>query len=363
MEKDVLEITLDLIKIPSTGNRPEEINRVFEYVKDFFSNKNLFIKSYVQNQKLSLVISTVDTLSPDILMIGHLDVVDGDVQMFEPRIENGKLIGRGACDMKSENAVMMYLMAEFSEQENPPSVGLMLTSDEEIGGADGVGYLVNSVGYRCKVALVPDGSSSPEEMAIANKGVLHLRLKTKGKPAHGSSPWLGDNAIDKLMNSYQKVKNLFPETKVSDHWFNTCNIGNFQAGNNINQVPDSASCGLDIRFVESDNAQKITEKIRTEIPDCEVEIVVTGLPCSTPADNNYLRLYSQVVQEKFNLKSSFSKNCGGHDGRYLSALGIPVIVTRPISGDQHSEKEWVDIASLKMFADVYREFINQVSNI
>ncbi len=364
MKKNVLEVTKDLIKIPSSPNRSEAMQQVFDYAKDFFqADKNLFIKTYLRNGKSSLVVSTVDSLSPDVLMIGHLDVVDADLAMFEPKEENGKLIGRGACDMKSENAVMMCLMSELAESSNPPSVALMLTLDEETGGIDGVNYLIDEIGYCCKVALVPDGSSSPEEIILANKGVLHLRLSVKGVPAHGSAPWLGENAIDKLIQAYQKIRMVFPVGNDSDHWYDTCNLGTISGGKATNQVPDSASCTIDIRFTEKNSSSVILNLVRQTVPECLVEIIVSGLPCSTPTSDPFVQLFNEVLKNKFNLSARYGRNCGGHDGRFLSALGIPVIVTRPISGDQHSEKEWVDIESLKNFVDIYREFINQVSKL
>lgn len=361
MKKSVLEITTDLIKIPSVTNRPAAVREVFAYTEDFFKDSSgLFVKNFSCHGRPSLVVSAVDSLSPDILMIGHLDVVDAGPEMFEPRIENGRLIGRGACDMKSEDAVMMFLMKEFSEQKNPPSVALILTSDEEIGGADGLGYLVDAIGYRCRAALVPDGGSAPEELILSSKGVLHLRLSAKGVPAHGSAPWLGENALDKLIDAYQKIKKFFPDSAGSDHWHNTCNLGICSGGQAANQVPDSAHCLVDIRFTEDNNAAALAKKIRQAIPECEVEVVATGQPCFTSSDDKFVRLYNKVVQNKFSLPPCQGKNHSSHDGRYLSAHGIPILISRPISGGQHSEKEWVDLQSLKLFTDVYREFLSTI---
>jgi len=361
MKKNILEVTKDLIKIPSSLNRPEAIQQVFDYAKDFFQdNKKIFLKTYHKNNKMSLVVSIVDTLTPDVLMIGHLDVVDASPAMFEPREKDGKLFGRGACDMKSENAVMMCLLDELSELPNPPSVALMLTTDEEVGGKDGVEYLIKDIGYRCKVALVPDGSSSPEELIIANKGILHLCLSVKGIPAHGSAPWLGENAVEKMFKAYKKIKEVLPENDEPDNWYTSVNLGVFSGGKTINQVPDSASCFIDIRFVETTNSSSVLDLIKKTVPECSIEVVASGMPCSTEFDNEFVELYCKVVKEKFNFNPKFGRNCGGHDGRFLSELGIPVIVTRPISGDQHSETEWVDIQSLNTFKEIYREFINNV---
>ena len=217
--KSLLELTKDLVQIHSTADRPEELVRAIEYVAhEFVAFPSLFVKRYEQNRKHALVVSTQNTLTPDILLMAHLDVVPAQDELFHLRQEGSRVYGRGVCDNKGPAVVIMRLMQEISTWESQPSIAAMFTTDEEIGGADGSGYLINEIGYRPKVGLVPDNGQSLEDLVLENKGIVMFRLTAKGKQGHGSRPWEGENAIDKLIGSYLKVKERFLESISPDVW-------------------------------------------------------------------------------------------------------------------------------------------------
>ena len=135
--KDVLEITRDLVAIRTTEDRSDELMSAINYCFDSCCN-DLFFRRYEKNNKPSLVISNHEGLDFDVLLVGHLDVVPAKAELFVPRIEGDIMYGRGVCDMKSECAVMLKMMNEISEQKTDKKIALMLTTDEEIGGFDGV---------------------------------------------------------------------------------------------------------------------------------------------------------------------------------------------------------------------------------
>lgn len=351
MNKNIIEITKDLVQIQTTADRPEELQRVIEYVVQYFKDAdNLFIKQYESHHKPSVVISTQDTLNPDILLVGHLDVVPGAPELFTPRMEGSKMYGRGVCDMKSECAILMRLMKEMSVLNDQPNIALMLTTDEEVGGFHGVNYLLNEIGYRSRVAIVPDGGQSPDDIVLTNKGILLLQLTARGKTGHGSRPWLGENAIDKLLRSYTNIQSLFPEVPTSEStWYHTCNIGSIQGGAAANQIPDFATAALDIRFTEESSVENMLSKINDVVEDVEVDVRVSGKPIHTDPDNMFVQMYASSVKEMTGIEATFNKHCGSNDGRFFTELGIPIIVSRPISGDQHSPDEWLDTDSLPVF--------------
>src|SRR3990167_8076704 len=118
MKESILKITEDLVRIKTTADRPEELQRVIHYVEQFFQDiPHLFIKRYECEGKPSIVIATQDALSPDIFLVGHLDVVPAPDELFEARYEGTKMFGRGVCDMKSECVVLMQLMKELAQQK------------------------------------------------------------------------------------------------------------------------------------------------------------------------------------------------------------------------------------------------------
>ncbi|NQV90283.1 M20/M25/M40 family metallo-hydrolase [Candidatus Uhrbacteria bacterium] len=366
MKNTLLHTTEELIRIQSTANQTKELQRIITYVETYFQGINtLVVKRYDSKEKPSIVISTQDTLSPDVMLVGHLDVVPAPDELFEPRYEGTKLFGRGACDMKSECAVMMELMKEIAVQEDRPNIALMLTTDEEIGGFNGVAFLLNEVGYRCQVALIPDGGQSPDDIVLMNKGILLLRLTAHGKTGHGSRPWVGENAIDRLLVAYEKLRQYIPvKATAEDQWYHTCNIGMIQGGEAANQIPDLATCDIDIRFTEDENVDQLFAKIQEQVGDlAEVELRVGGEPIYTDPTNSFVQQYAECVKETIGTPAVFNKHCGSNDGRFFTSLGIPIIVSRPTSGNQHSPDEWLETESLPVFQEICRQAIKKFHSV
>lgn len=359
-----LSIAEDLIRIHSLADRPEDLRRIVLYVEDFFRDQpQLYIKRYESGGKPSIVISTHSAVTPTVLLLGHLDVVPAPEHLFEPVYKDSILYGRGACDMKTEVALMMLLMKEYASLDKKPNVALMLTTDEEIGGHHGAEYLIHTIGYRCRVALVPDGGESMDDLILKNKGVLHVRLSFSGKTAHGSRPWLGENAIEKMLKTLQSLKDFFPCDGNERHWHNTASIGTITGGKATNQVPEEAACALDIRFIEASSPSVLIEKLQQAAPDARIEIIAQGDMSMTPVDNEYVNLYAHALKEHTGLSPCFNESHGSNDGRFLTALGIPVLVSRPRSGGQHSPEEWLDTKELETFKEIYNKIILQADGL
>lgn len=365
----IIQITQDLVEIPSTADRPDQLQKIVDYVEAFFAGaEHLFTTRYQDADKPSIAISTrnPDTdptyLEPDILLLGHLDVVPAAPELFTVTKKDGRLYGRGVCDMKGECAVLLSLMQSIQQAirkgQDAPHITLLLTTDEEIGGRHGAQYLVEQIGYRAKLAIVPDSGTKPTELVLMSKGIAHLKLTAKGATAHGSRPWLGKNAIDLLIQDYLRIyKEFHHDIHAEDDWRSTCSIGQIGGGVAINQVPDEAWCFLDIRFTEQDTLESILQRAQACAPHCQVEVQASGDPCATHKDHPLVQLYEEVIQTTLNVTTEHTVACGGHDGRFLSAMGIPVITTRPISGDQHSPNEWIDVESLLQFEFILKEYI------
>ena len=130
-----------------------------------------------------------------------------------------------------------------------PSIGLMVTTDEETGGEAGVGYLFGEGLVHCGLVINPDGGSL-NEVTVMEKGVLHLRLRTEGRACHAARPWKGDNALTKIMQQVQALEQSFLQWQTdANSWHPTCTITAINTDNrSINRVPSEASASVDIRF-------------------------------------------------------------------------------------------------------------------
>ncbi len=129
------KIISDLIRFKTTSEKPEEIKKCADYILDYLNDDNISIETTEIDGKFSIVATYSRTKAPDVFFNAHFDVVPGDEAMFTPRLEGDKLYGRGSEDCKGQVAILLQLIKEFSKVR--PSIGLMLTSDEEIGGEKG----------------------------------------------------------------------------------------------------------------------------------------------------------------------------------------------------------------------------------
>ncbi|HPO06318.1 MAG TPA: M20/M25/M40 family metallo-hydrolase, partial [Candidatus Gracilibacteria bacterium] len=197
-----MELLSDLIKIKSWAENSQGLEEVINLVEKYLQKNisGLYLKKFLHKGKPSLVASFYDTKEFDLILNGHLDVVPGSAEIFNLKTEENLLKGRGVYDMKMGGYMMIKVMQELQAQK--PNIALMLTTDEEVGGENGVRYLLEQEKYRAKVVFIPDGSSGLDYLG---KGIINLKVATKGISAHSAYPWRGENALDKLLKAIQQI--------------------------------------------------------------------------------------------------------------------------------------------------------------
>jgi len=197
-----------------------------------------------------------------------------------------------------------------------------------------------------------DGGSL-EKIVAKEKGVFRLKLISRGKSAHGARPWLGENAIEKLIEDYLKIKPYFEET-APEHWHRTMNFSVVHAGKSANQVPDYAEAVFDVRYTENDDMDDIVEKIRGEIKG-ELRVEMKE-PIFFGGDSPYLKSLLEISK-----KTKVGFEHGASDARFLAQYGMTGIVWGA-DGDQsqHSEKEHVNIPSVHALYGILDEFLSQI---
>ncbi|MDI1352580.1 MAG: M20/M25/M40 family metallo-hydrolase, partial [bacterium] len=133
-------------------------------------------------------------------LVAHIDVVPADPNMFTLAVKDHRIVGRGVLDMKLGVAYYIEFLKELGASNlKNYDIGVMLTSDEEVGGMNGVRYLLDEQGYRGKIGFLPDGGFD-WKIEEAAKGILWIKIKVHGVASHGSRPWLGVNAINNLIS-------------------------------------------------------------------------------------------------------------------------------------------------------------------
>lgn len=356
-KKELIELTSNLVEIDSSKTAGRFA--VIEFVKKFFENEQVFVKVFNQNDYPAIIVSLSEGKSFDLILSGHLDVVPGNIDQFSPLVKKGRLYGRGTGDMKAGCAVMMLALRDLSRENKNMSVALMLTTDEEIGGRNGTEYLIKKEKYRSRLVIAPDGGTELSTIVVNKKGILQLKLKGLGKSAHGSRPFWGENAIDKLIKDYLKLRKVIPELKTRQ-WKTTMNLGLIKGGDAVNKVPDYAEMLLDIRYPEIMDKEFILKKIKFLIPNYEV--AMSGEPFIQDPKHPSIQLYKKVSSEVLGVKVKFGKMEGSSDARFFSELGIPAIITRIDSPNIHTEDEYVELKAIEQFYKILTNFIPKYLN-
>jgi succinyl-diaminopimelate desuccinylase len=242
-------------------------------------------------------------------------------------------------------------------------VRAVFSTDEEIGSADGVERLVKMGvldGNRCVIAL--DGGDE-DAIVRREKGIVHLTLRSHGKTAHNSTPWEGENAIEKMLRVYQNLKKaLHEETTENDRWKTTVSIGTIQGGHFVNQVPGHCEAKIDIRFTDAhalDDVLKTIEKCLEQ--GTEILGAQGGHPFETAEDDSLLRAYKEAMEQAMGKPMKLLSEHGATDARFFRSMNVPIWLHYPKGGAIHTDDEWMDVASAEKMLKGLEEFVKKIA--
>jgi succinyl-diaminopimelate desuccinylase len=328
------------------------------FVKGWLESRELEVKS-LDHDGLPVVMVDVGARNledpPTVILHGHLDVVPAYASQFEPRIEGDRLIGRGAYDMKGALAAMMCAIKDVADNEHV-RVRFVCVPDEE---SEDVSSRSTDVlvagGYRGDFALT--GEPTDLHIGIQAKGVLAVRAAVSGVAAHGSTPWLGDNAILKAHDAFRRIETL-PFSRESSDLFDrpSINLARIEGGDAFNKVPDRCTMDVDIRYLPTQDPGEILSQIRA-IPDLEVLKCFTRAPAVVSRSNPYVRALREGIGRSIEGEALSIGRDGASDAISFLEAGIPAVEFGPVGAGHHGPEEWVSIASLRRFRQALTDFV------
>jgi succinyl-diaminopimelate desuccinylase len=328
------------------------------FVKGWLESRDLEVKS-LDHDGLPVVMVDVGARNfkdpPTVILHGHLDVVPAYASQFEPRIEGDRLIGRGAYDMKGALAAMMCAIKDIADNEHV-RVRFVCVPDEE---SEDVSSRSTDVlvagGYRGDFALT--GEPTDLHIGIQAKGVLAVRAAVSGVAAHGSTPWLGDNAILKAHDAFRRIETL-PFSRESSDLFDrpSINLARIEGGDAFNKVPDRCTMDVDIRYLPTQDPGEILSQIRA-IPDLEVLKCFTRAPAVVSRSNPYVRALREGIGRSIEGEALSIGRDGASDAISFLEAGIPAVEFGPVGAGHHGPEEWVSIASLRRFRQALTDFV------
>ena len=337
-------------------SRAEELVAAAGFVKGWLESREIEVRDLDHNGLPVLVaeVGPADS-AVTVVMHGHLDVVPGHEQQFEPRIEGDRLYGRGSYDMKGGLAAMMCALKDLERQERV-RVRLICVPDEESEELD-----VRSTDAIVRMGLGGDfaitGEPTNLHIGVEAKGVLAMQIEVRGRSAHSSTPWLGDNAVLKAVDVFRAIESM-PYSRQSSELFDrpSINLGRIQGGDALNKVPDSCTMAVDIRYLPGQDPHEILDQVRA-IPEIEVTRTFIHPPVAVARTNPFVQALREAVTRSVHDETLSVGRDGASDAAAFLAAGIPAVEFGPAGGGHHGPEEWVSITSLARYRRALVDFV------
>ena len=299
-----------------------------------------------------------------ILLAPHMDTVGAkDDNAFTPRIRNGRLHGRGACDTKGCIAAMFTALTQVALSVKRPAgteivfIGLV---DEECNQS-GSRVLTASGRFKADFAIV--GEPTRLQVAIAHKGCLWMKMATQGRAAHGSKPHLGKNAIVSMANIVRCLETdyaaLLAERRHPLLGHPTINVGLIRGGKQPNIVPSHCEILIDRRTIPGETRASVQREILSLLREQDLVAKFApykDAPCLAMETDERLPDVQQL------LKAASRKKAVGVDffcdASVISTGGTPSVLFGP--GDiaqAHTDDEWISLASLERATAILTRFL------
>ncbi len=303
----------------------------------------------------------------------HSDTVPVDgmtIDPFMPKIDNGRLYGRGACDAKGAMAAMLAALAEvLATDGKPPTAVCFVATCNEEQGATGARKLMAS-GFRADAAIV--GEPTALRIVDAHKGAVRFRLEVAGRAAHSSNPGRGINAISKTASIIRRIDGpLTAELAGKRHprlGSPLISVGVINGGCLVNTIPDRCVIEIDRRLLPDENEKIAVAQLRRHIevvasaePPLRYKLQCTQFYGALESDrqSNFGVMLAEAVRQMAG-RVVYEAAPWGSDAGAFHAAGIPVFVYGPGSIKQaHSAGEYVEINSVTTAARVYADLIRR----
>ena len=333
---------------------PDGIRKAAGFVKGFLESRDIPVEE-LEVRGMPLLAATVGAgKSPRVVFHGHLDVVPGHEGQFRPRIEGDRLYGRGAYDMKGALAAMMGAVQELRDAPDVSIVFALVPDEESEEEVDrGTDFLIKN-GFSGDFAIT--GEPTDLHIGVQAKGVLALRLSVGGTAAHGSTPWLGDNAIVKALDVFRAIESL-PFARESSDLFDrpSINLGRILGGDALNKVPDSCAIDIDIRYLPGQDPAEIRTQI-AELESVEVLAEFHRMPAIVRRDDPFVGVLSECASKLVETETISVGRDGASDAICFIEAGVPAVEFGPNGAGHHGPAEWVSLSSLVLYRQALVEF-------
>jgi succinyl-diaminopimelate desuccinylase len=329
------------------------------FIKGWLEARDIRVSDEVHKGLPILLAEVGPADAPRVVFHGHVDVVPAFPEQFAPRLEGDRLYGRGAYDMKGALAAMMLAMRDAAEQD-AVNVRFVCVPDEESDDVDSRSIDALVAGSLGDADFALTGEPTDLHIGVQAKGVLALRVEVKGTAAHGSTPWLGDNAILKAFDVFRRIETL-PFSRMSSDLFDrpSINLARIMGGDAFNKVPDSCGIDVDIRYLPNQDPGEILAQVRA-IPDMDIVRCFTRVPAIVSRRNPYVLALRDAVGRAVDGDALSIGRDGASDAVSFLQAGIPAVEFGPVGAGHHGPEEWVSVSSLARYRQALATFVHEL---
>ncbi|GHC60776.1 acetylornithine deacetylase/succinyl-diaminopimelate desuccinylase family protein [Limoniibacter endophyticus] len=391
---ELTQLTVDLIRFPTVNPPGEAYTPCAEYIGNRLKRRGFEVE-YVRgigapgdNDRYprTNIIARFDGRSPGptVHFNSHIDVVEAgegwSVDPFEGIIRDGRVYGRGTCDMKGGLASSIIAAEAFIDAypDFSGAIEISGTVDEESGGFGGVAYLAKQ-GYfskpRVDHVIIPEPLNK-DRICLGHRGVWWAEIETKGRIAHGSMPFLGDSAIRHMgavLEAFER--DLFPALDRKVTSMPVAPVGARRSTMNINSlhggqtdafypglpspnVPDSCKMVIDRRFLIEEDLGEVKSEVISLLDRLardranfryEIRDMMEVMPTMTEKDAPVVQAIGHGIHDIFGKDAEFVVSPGTYDQKHIARIGhiYDCIAYGPgILDLAHQPDEWVGIQDM-----------------
>ena len=369
----VITLCQELIRI-NTCNPPGNELTAALYVEDRLRKAGFetSIIKHDENRATLLAMLAGQPQSDTFLFVGHLDTVPvGDTAMWkhdplEGYSDDQYIFGRGASDMKGGLAALINAAESLKGKKVRNTILLAFTADEESGCLGSTALVDIPQVKNSKLLIVPEPTSN--QIGVAEKGALWVRINARGKAAHGSMPDQGINAINEILtlmiqldlSAFQGARNLYLGSF-------TASLNTITGGIKTNIIPDRCEVSMDIRTLPGQDhsdilaaIERTVRQVTGEHPDYAfvVEPIVSKPGLETDCGQAHVSRVVDRIQASKKDAQKIGLNYYTDAVVLVPALDVPFLLFGPGDADQaHVANERLSIQKLQHSCNIYREML------
>ena len=389
---DPLDLLKQLIAIPSVSPMGNDVSGpqyfehgMTEWLVAFFRRLGVpyEVQEVLDGRCNVIARLETDPAAPTIMLDAHQDTVPVEgmtIEPFTPVVNEGRIYGRGACDVKGGMASMLAAFARLVQERPTGAANVIMacTCDEEytaLGARHLARQWQSDDSASSWTAMAPDVCVVAEptdlNVIVAHRGVVRWKIRTLGKACHSSRPHEGHSAIydmARVVTALEEYAEQLPQ-RGTPHPLcgtSTLSVGKINGGTSVNIVPHLCEIEIDRRTLPGESSADALSELETylrEKTSANFEMLPPWIDADSLADDHNPELADRLLEQIAAVAGPREKQ-GAWYGTNASCFavtgGVPAVVFGPGSIAQaHTEDEWLEIEQLHQAREIYYQFCRQ----